>query len=306
MFHRFRSPTRVGAPQGALTPDEFERVLLHVGTENILPPDEWMSRLRHARLGARHMCITFDDGLRSQIEFALPVLERHSLRAFFFVYSCVFHGTPVMSEVYSEAAGWMGGMEQLIAAFMSRCPPDRRAPLASRAFALYAAQMRTNSPFYTRADLEYRFLRNLPDATEWFDSLMDELLLEQGIDRHALARSLWMSDADLKRLTDRGHSIGLHSYDHPYAMDRLSHSAQREQYERNLQHIETATGARPDAMSHPLNSYNPDSLEILTALGIRCGFRSTLIPAAGTPVNPSMLELAREDAANLLAQVHDR
>jgi hypothetical protein len=52
---------------------------------------------------------------------------------------------------------------------------------------------------------------------------------------------------------------------------------------------------RPVTMSHPCNSYNAMTLEILRELGITLGFRANM--AGGFA---SELELPREDHANLI------
>ena len=86
VFHRFRSSRAVG-PQGALTAEQLERMLRFVGVDRILPPAEWLDRLQRGRLGDEDLCLTFDAGLRSQRDYALPVLEQHGVQAFWFVCS---------------------------------------------------------------------------------------------------------------------------------------------------------------------------------------------------------------------------
>src|SRR5688572_13900391 len=227
MFHRFRSP---GEPpqQGALTMEEFERILLNVGRERILTPFEWIDRLSAGALEPHHICITFDDGLRSQSTHALPVLDRHKLKAFWFVCSCVFEGRPVMSEVYSHAAARLGGMDAFIARFLKRAPQEMLVLLDSPAFADYAARTRGVAPFYSDDDLRYRFLRNRSESRPEFDAVVEELLREHGISPDALASQLWITDAQLRSLAQQGHAIGLHSYDHPYALAELPRQQQRD------------------------------------------------------------------------------
>ena len=301
MFHRFCAPGEAVRPQGALTPQEFERILLFIGPNCILAPGEWMDRLSRGALEPHHLCITFDDGLRSQFEHALPVLDHLGLKGFWFVYSCVFKGETVKAEIYSHAAAQLGGMSALVSEFFARAPRELRDQLSSPEFAAYSARTRAVAPFYSEQDLQYRFLRNRPENRAVFESLMDQLLRDHGISPEAVASQLWLTDADLRSLAQGGHAIGLHSYDHPYALSDLPRDQQREQYEQNFAHIAAATGQPPRSMSHPLNSYNDDSLTILHDLGIRCGFRANIAPVASRGVNPSPLEIAREDAAVLLS-----
>jgi peptidoglycan/xylan/chitin deacetylase (PgdA/CDA1 family) len=303
MFHRFHAFPGASIWQGALSPEEFERILRFVGTENILLPAEWIDRARRQALRPNHLCVTFDDGLRSQIEHALPVLDRHGLKAFWFVYSCVSDGVPVKSEIYSYAAGLFGGMQVLIEEFLQRCPRNMLVQLESEEFSAYAHSLQSMAPFYTVGDLKYRFLRNKPGNKQAFEMLMDQIIADRGVDVAAVERTLWFSDAEMNLLAETGHLVGLHSYDHPYNMGGLGRAQQQEQYERNYAHIMAATGQVPICMSHPLNSYNHDSLTVLAALGIECGFRANAVPPSGHGINPNCLELAREDSATLMSLI---
>ncbi len=304
MFHRFHSSHDTKGWQGALSPEDFEKILLYVGIENVLSPQEWISRLENGRLGKRDLCITFDDGLRCQAEYALPVLDHYGLQAFWFVYSSVFEDIPVKSEIYSYVSGQIGGMPSLTEEFLGHCPSEMLVQLDSHEFTVYSNRMREMAPFYSSNDIKYRFLRNRTGNKKSFEGLMDRIIRERGFEPEEVARRLWLADTDLKALTERGHYIGLHSYDHPYDMAQLTREEQQEQYEKNYAHILTVSDKEPKCMSHPLNSYNEDSLAILKKLGIQCGFRANVIPPLSMGINPSCLELAREDSANLLLMLN--
>lgn len=303
MFHRFHASGGRSHWQGALSSEEFDQILVYVGIDNILSPPEWIARLKNGRLRKDHLCITFDDGLRCQAEYALPVLDQYGLQAFWFVYSCVFGGIPVKSEIYSYVAGQIGGMPRLVEEFLSRCPSQLAEQLDSECFSAYSNRMRQVAPFYSLDDIKYRFLRNVTWNRALVEAVMDQIITERGFGLQELARRLWLGDEDLRTLSARGHHIGLHSYDHPYEMARLSRQEQQDQYAKNYSHLVSATGRPPNCMSHPLNSYNKDSLTILRTLGIQCGFRANVLVPSSAGINASFLELAREDSANLQAMM---
>lgn len=301
MFHRFRTSERPSGSDGALTPEDIEAILHFVGPENILTPSEWMARLETGRLAASDLCITFDDGLRSQFECALPVLDKYGLKAFWFVYTCVLHGEPVRSEIYSHVAGLTGGMAPLTAALLDRCPPTMRAQLSSEAFSQYTTAIYQVAPFYSDADVAFRFLRNRPENRDAFEALMDTIVEELGFDLAAMTRTLWLGANELHELSLKGHHVGLHSYDHPYDMAMLTREQQREQYERNAADISAATRQMPTSMAHPLSAYDQQTLELLDGMGIRCGFRANMTCGGGTAAGGGPLELSREDSAILLS-----
>lgn len=300
MFHRFHTSCGADQWQGALSPEEFESILLYVGVKNILSPDEWLLRLRDNRLGHNDLCITFDDGLRCQVEYALPVLEQYGIQAFWFIYTSVFENALIKSEVYSYVAGQTGGMQSLTDELLARCPPEMLVQLDSDDFATYANRMSEIAPFYSPNDLKYRYLRNNPLNKEPVELLIDRIIGDRGFAPAQVARQLWLADEDLRSLTEKGHCVGLHSHDHPYEMARLSRDEQKEQYAKNYAYLFRACGEKLKSMSHPLNSYNDDTLLVLKELGIQCGFRANVTPPSCNGINPSHLEIAREDPANLL------
>jgi peptidoglycan/xylan/chitin deacetylase (PgdA/CDA1 family) len=302
LFHRFRRPGEDRGGQGAVTAAELEAILRKAGLANILAPGEWVERLRANALEPRHRCVTFDDGLMSQYRVALPVLDALGLQAFWFVHSAPFEGIPESNEIaQSFASRHLGSFGEYIDEFLSRCPPRARAALDDGAFRAFADALQRTAGFYSEADLAYRYVRNRILHPREFARIVDEILRAHGTSALEVGEGIWMSDAELGRLARSGHWVGLHSYDHPFELARLSEAEQRDQYERNLAHIERATSLRPRSMSHPLNSYDERTLRVLESLGIECGFRDDMLAPRGGSLNPGPLELARLDGVHLLA-----
>ena len=48
----------------------------------------------------KKVCITFDDGLLSQYDIALPVLEKYQIKAFFFPHTSIFTNSVDYLETY--------------------------------------------------------------------------------------------------------------------------------------------------------------------------------------------------------------
>jgi peptidoglycan/xylan/chitin deacetylase (PgdA/CDA1 family) len=301
MFHRLHRQGSLPTGQGSVTAEQFEEVLKRVGIENVRSPKEWMSRLMAGQLKLTDVCVTFDDGLRSQFDIALPVLRKHRLQAFWFLYSSVFEGDVVLSEVYSYfSAQYFRDMEEFFKAFFQMCPAELLKELDGKAFEKYASEIKDTFPFYTTNDLKYRFLRNRLLKDSELKRIMGVLMRSKGVDASVLSAKIWMNQDQLQELVKQGHEVGLHSYSHPYELARLSDAEQEEQYVRNLKHLTSVCGVTITSMSHPLNSYSDTTLSTLKRLGICFGFRSNMVPPSGKSINPSFLEMAREDAVNIL------
>ena len=49
---------------------------------------------------AKNFCLTFDDGLKSQILIAAPILKKLKLKAFFFIPTSILTERPMLFEVF--------------------------------------------------------------------------------------------------------------------------------------------------------------------------------------------------------------
>lgn len=302
MFHRFHAPSDLPSGQASLTPDVFEEIIGFLGPANILPPSNWAARARSGNLRPGDRCITFDDGLLGQFDAALPVLDKYGLKAFWFIHSSVFNGEPDRNEVAQYVASRsFSTFSDFVEDFLVRSPPAVLEQLGSEAHRRFNEELRLAAPFYSEVDATYRFVRNELLSQRDFDTAIDAMLYRQGLSLDTIASELWMNDDHLRRLAHAGHWIGLHSYDHPFNLARLPRAEQHRQYARNQAHIEGVTGSPARSVAHPHNSYDQRTLRVLAELGIECGFRADMLPLRADGVPPGVLELAREDASQILA-----
>jgi peptidoglycan/xylan/chitin deacetylase (PgdA/CDA1 family) len=300
MFHRFHKSGHPPSGQGSLTDVELENILNHVGTGRILSPEEWIFRVKTNSLRRHDLCITFDDGLRSQFDVALPVLERYNLKAFWFVFSSVFEGGIDRNEVCSRFATTEFTSFDLFVEEFLQSYPSRDNAFKNNDYVHYTQGMKAEFPFYTENDIKFRFIRDTLIRRSDFEKVIDSMIEAKGLSISKFAKDIWLTNENLQLLYERGHCIGLHSYDHPFIMAELPTEKQEEQYARNYEHINRITGGVIECMSHPMNSYNADTIEILSHMNIICGFRSSMAPPIGKAINRHPLELAREDVVNLL------
>ncbi|HYC56690.1 MAG TPA: polysaccharide deacetylase family protein [Candidatus Binatia bacterium] len=301
MFHHFHG-NRHAVTQGSITAQDFEDILCVLGPERFLHPSEWLARLDAGALRPEDLCLTFDDGLMSQYDVALPVMGRYGLKAFWFVYSTVFEGGIGRFEIYRAfRSRFFGTVDVFYADFFDTVRRELDIDVQRAVRADDIDGIRRDYPFYSVSDVQFRLLRDRVLGPERFDRVMEILIAERHITLEELAENLWMTPRHVVDLAAGGHHIGLHSYSHPTSLADLSRAEQHEEYARNLAHLHGLCGTRPAAVAHPVNSYNDATLEVLRELGIRCGFRANTAPCkAGEPLNASTLELAREDHANII------
>jgi hypothetical protein len=273
MFHHFHGEGH--APQqGSISAEKLAHIM---SLYDVVDAREWMEN-------PRGTCLTFDDGLKSQYDVAMPVLG--GVAAFVFPPSSPLVGVPCNTEVYRRFrmsfstpgmfyAQFARALEDLgYGATLDYCPDNYLE----------------GHDFYTASDRWFRYVRDRVLGPEWYGEVMEAMMAGHEVD----TSNLWMTADDVADLHDKGHIIGLHSHYHPTNMGELSNADQRAEYGAAYATIHNITGERPRTMSHPCNSYTRHTLRILEDLDIRLGFRSNK-----TKRDHSHLEYPREDHANL-------
>ena len=90
---------------------------------------------------------------------------------------------------------------------------------------------------------------------------------------------LYFKKDDLQTLNNLGHTIGLHSHNHPTLFENLSYDQQKSEYKKCLSSISNILKKPKNeikSMSHPCGSYNNNTLQILKELGIDLGFKQIM------------------------------
>jgi peptidoglycan/xylan/chitin deacetylase (PgdA/CDA1 family) len=287
--------------QGSIPGPELENILRYVGTGRILDPDAWLDGLARGTLSPESICLTFDDGLRSQIDVAVPILDKLDLKAFWFVFSSVFDGGIDYHEVYNRfAILTFPTFDEFVRFFLSEAGISPRLFETER-YKTYEHDMRIHFDFYTSNDIRFRYIRNSVMNWEDYQASMETVMAARGFSVEELAKDMWMTEDNLASLASNGHHIGLHSYSHPLVFADLSATEQKDEYHRNRDHVTAITGKVPSSMSHPLGSYSGTTLDVLCELGVTCGFRSSMTPGFGLEDKRiANLQLPRADFTDLV------
>ena len=297
MFHRLHKKGKKSAGIGSISQDDLEKILKFIGIKNIVTPNQWIEKIKNKSLKKKDICLTFDDGLKSQYNCALPILNKYNLKAFFFVYSSVFDNQIDNNEFYNKLIfeNFKDGKE-FSKKFFETLDLDLNI-FKNKRYLKYYLNMKKYSPFYDKEEIKYRYIRNYYLSPQKLKNIMTKIFKLKKVD-FIKARSLWLNLDELKKLNNLGHTIGLHSDTHNSNFKGLSFNKQKQEYERNCNFIYKTTKYRPLSMSHPLGSYNKNTLKILKQMKIVCGFRSTLL--SDSKINNSNLEFAREDPCNII------
>lgn len=225
MFHYFHNKGDFPTDQGSLSAEAFEEILGFVGLENIVSPEEWIFKLKNNRLKITDLCITFDDGLKCQYDICLPILEKYGIKCFWFIYSAVFEGKIGKLDVYRYfRTRYFISINDFYNLFFQKVGEKDIKIFDSPIYKEYYNNRKSMFPFYSGNDLKFRFLRDEVVSKEEYENIMDSFIKEKKISENMIAKNLWLTDMHLKILSQKGHLIGLHSYDHPTAISELSYN----------------------------------------------------------------------------------
>lgn len=299
MFHHFHGGTHP-AVQGSIDSKQFRDILELIDLNNLIDADKWIEFSLLDKLKYNHSCVTFDDALLCQFDIAKPVLDDLNIKAFWFVYTSIFEGVLEKLEIYRHFRSTeFSSIDLFYDEFFSMLEQRNDIDYYTEKNKFNTIEYLNTSPFYSANDRWFRFLRDVVLGEKKYTSIMEDMLDKFNYDRARAADTLWINKAHLKQLSKEGHVIGLHSHTHPTVMKDLSPSRQLEEYSANYGIIESICGIQPNSMSHPCNSYNDNTLEVLTKLKIQIGFRADV----DKKKNTGKYEFPREDHANLLGLI---
>lgn len=246
------------------------QVELLAGSFELISRDELLAAVEGTgSLPERACVLTFDDGLRSQFEFAMPVLEQLKVPAIFFVPGSALTGGRVLSVHKVHALRERLGDGELTARLRDELlrreivPPDVSAEEGGARYRYDSAET---------ARMKLLLNTALPRSVR--APVVDALFEREFPDEQAFAAELYMDASHVAELEHGHHAVGAHSYDHE-ALALMS----RDELDRDIQRVSTVltdlTGAPPRAFSYPYgtgDAVSTAAAERLRAAGYSAAF----------------------------------
>ena len=277
MFHHFHSDGERKMGQGSITAEEFEKIIIFLKKNFIiLNPEEWIFKLKKKKLKKKEICITFDDALLSQYKIALRILDKYKIKAFWFIYSSVFNGKIDNFEIHRKfRTMYYKNFNDFFINF-SKHLNDKLIFQDNDEFKKFSKNMKKFYPIYSNIDIDFRYLRDHILSKYQFNKILSKMMLEKKTNKKKLSKNLWLNNNHLKKIAKNGHIVGMHAYNHPYKLSRLSYEDQLVELEKNYQHLKKTINQKPISISYPNGSFNNNTLKIIKKLGVKCGFLSSM------------------------------
>ncbi len=309
MFHHFHDDGIHSKSQGSISKDDFYNIIKFIGRKNILNADDFFFRSQNNELKENNVCLTFDDGIKCQIDIALPVLEDLKIKGFFFLYSSLLSDKPDLLELHRYfRINYFKNLDEFYDRFFKVLDMQLDKFFISNDKTI--KNMMAKYSFYSINDAKFRVVRNELLSKKEYDNTMLLMFKEKKFIPEKYYKDLFFKKNDLIQLHSLGHLIGLHSHNHPTIIEKLSYEKQKEEYQKNLDIFSEILKIKKSDikfMSHPCGSYNSDTLKVLKNLGIELGFKQIMKIESNKgmkKINNSSLEIARQDHAEIIKMMN--
>jgi len=309
MFHHFHDEKIHSKSQGSISKDDFYSIIKFIGQKNIIDADQFFLKFKENKLKKNDVCLTFDDGIKCQIDVALPILEDLKIKSFFFSYSSLLTDKPDFLEIYRYfRVNYFKNIDEFYTEFYKVL--DVRLDNFFESNTKNIKNMMIKFPLYSLNDVKFRLVRDNLINKKKYEKTMSIMFKEKKFVPNKFFNNLFFNNNDLIKLHSLGHLIGLHSHSHPTSIEKLSYESQKEEYQKNMDILSEILNIQKSDikfMSHPCGSYNNDTLEILKSLGIELGFKQimTIESKKGMKkINNSRLEIARQDHSDIIKMIN--
>lgn len=251
LFHRVSEQTDPMWPP--MTPQLFEKVIRSISRKcEVVLLEEYVRQPRKYKRPV--VTLSFDDGYKDNLEVALPLLQKYSCPASFYVVTdCVEKGVPpwtyICDAVFSTTPH---GNIQLHGDFVP--PHFRTLQWSSKEEGTKSG--RTVKPWMKQLVNNHR------------EDVLSQIIAETG---YKVRRNLMMNWQDLSQIKERGFYIGSHSHSHPMLGKMATPAEIVHELQVSKELILKNLGHDPITISYPIGSWDERVLEAATKTGYKIG-----------------------------------
>ena len=276
MFHHFHDGINHKRSEGSISKSQFKKILLNF-KRSIVTPEEFINKIsNNKKKEKKTICLTFDDGIKSQVDIALEVLDDLNLKGFFFTNSFQYENKISLLECCRYFRNnYFSNIEEFYELFLTNLKnnfSEKKIKLFLKSNKEYFVNRKKIAPFYSYKDLEFRLLRDYFLNKQEYNKQLIELFNLKGFKYKKKSNKLHFSKEDLRLLSYNKHEIGLHSHSHPIPITDLPLRDLKNEYNKNYLILKKIIKRDILSMSHPNGYFSNNCKKVLKNLGIKLGF----------------------------------
>ena len=306
MFHNFHDNKIHPYSQGSLDKFDLKKLINFVGVENIVNPNEFIQLIKNKDFNLKKVCLTFDDGILSQLDIALPILNKYNLKAFFFPHTAIFINKTDNLELFRY---FRNSSYKKIDNFYNDFFSSTGKNL-DQFFLKYKKVIKIKKKkhsCYSINDIKFRLVRDFMLSKNEYNKIMFSLFKKKMFNYKKVSKNLFIKKSQLKKIYNSGHVIGLHSHTHPTRIEKKNFNEQLLEYNKNISLLSKILNIEKNdikSAAHPSGSYNSNTKKIFKLKKIQLAFKEIMTKDDKThKINNSIFEVAREEASNIMANL---
>jgi peptidoglycan/xylan/chitin deacetylase (PgdA/CDA1 family) len=225
-----------------VTPSQFEnQIRLLKQSGNFIKISDFLDHTEEVLSSKdNHYLITFDDGLKEQYEYAIPIMASEEVDGLFFI-NTINHEQKKVSTVHKiHLLRSVVHPKEMMLKILENYPFDYQQEEKESAYKTYR--------FDTKESAEIKYFLNFLMSYEEKEKLIKELFVVY-FDEKVVTEQLYMSEQQIKELAKKRY-IGNHTHSHK-PLGLFDQAMVEYELAHSKQFLEQMTGNRISAVSYP-------------------------------------------------------
>ena len=159
MFHHFHDNYIHKKGQGSIDASDLKKIISFIGRKIFLMRMIFILDTKKKKLKNNHVCFTFDDGIKSQYDIAVPILENENIKSFFFIYSSLLTNKPDLLEIYRYfRTNYFNSIDEFYNHFYKTIDVNLNPFFKSKEKKI--KDLKNKFPHYSISDIKFRIVRD--------------------------------------------------------------------------------------------------------------------------------------------------
>lgn len=269
MFHHFHDKNKHYKGQGSFNKKMFEKVIKKIGIKNIANSINDIKK-------KNKFFFTFDDGLASQHDIALPILNKYKIKGIFFIHTNREYSRIEIFRYFRHK--YFKTINQFYDFFYKTLNEEKVFISKKNVKEIEILKIKNSKlyKYHTQEDLKFRIIRDNFLSHNQYEKIMFKMMKIKKFNYKKKNINFFMTNKNIKNIFENNHYIGIHSHSHSTDISSKSYYYQLKDYSKNKKILEKLINSKIFLASYPCGRYNSNSLKVMKKLKINYAFIDTI------------------------------